>query len=85
MKKFQYTIQDEVGIHARPAGALVKEAKKYNAAITIECNGKKADAKKLMAVMTLGAKKDTEVTVLIDGEEEETAAAELEQFFKENL
>lgn len=41
MKTFQYTIQDALGIHARPAGLLVKEAKKFQSAITLEGNGKK--------------------------------------------
>ena len=35
MKSFNYVITDEVGIHARPAGLLVKEAKKYESAVTI--------------------------------------------------
>ena len=44
MKTFQYVIKDEVGIHARPAGLLVKEVKKYQSKVTIEGNGKKSDA-----------------------------------------
>ena len=63
MKTFQYVIKDEVGIHARPAGLLVKEVKKYQSKVTIEGNGKKSDAGKLMAVMGMGIKKDMEVTV----------------------
>ena len=43
MKQFQYTIKDELGVHARPAGLLVKLAKQYTSAITIEKNGKTAD------------------------------------------
>ena len=44
MKTFSYTVKDEVGIHARPAGLLVKEAKKYASRITISKEGKKAEA-----------------------------------------
>ena len=51
MKSFQYTITDEVGIHARPAGMLVKEAKKYASEVIIRCGGKQADARKLMVLM----------------------------------
>ena len=40
MKKLEYVIRDEIGIHARPAGELVKEAKKYNSRITISKDGK---------------------------------------------
>ncbi|MDO5520475.1 MAG: HPr family phosphocarrier protein [bacterium] len=85
MKQFKYIITDEVGIHARPAGVLVKEAKNYASKVTIEANGKTAEATKLLAIMTLGVKKDTEIVVTVDGEDEEVAASKLEQFFKENL
>ena len=57
MKSFTYVIQDEVGIHARPAGILAKEVKKYSSRITISGNGKSADAGKLMAVMGMGIRK----------------------------
>ncbi|MDO5293530.1 MAG: HPr family phosphocarrier protein [bacterium] len=85
MKEFKYIITDEVGIHARPAGLLVKEAKNYASKVTIQANGKSAEATKLLAIMTLGVKKDTEIVVTVDGEDEEVAASKLEQFFKENL
>ena len=57
MKSFTYVIQDEVGIHARPAGMLAKKVKGYASKITISGNGKSADAAKLMAVMGMGIKK----------------------------
>lgn len=85
MKSFNYVITDEVGIHARPAGILVKEAKKYAAQVMIVKNGKKADATRLMALMSLGVKCGEKVTVEVTGDDEETAAAELEAFFKANL
>lgn len=85
MTTFQYTITDEVGIHARPAGLLVKEAKQYDASITLECNGKSADVKKLMALMALGVKQGDTVTVSVDGGDEASVATKLEGFFKVNL
>lgn len=85
MKSFQYVIQDEVGIHARPAGMLAKAVKKYASKITISGNGKTAEASKLMAVMSMGIKKGMEVTVTAEGEDEDTAIAETEAFFKENF
>ena len=51
MKQFSYVIKDEIGLHARPAGLLAKEAKKYQSTVTISCNGKSAAASKLMAIM----------------------------------
>ena len=56
MKTFTYTIQDEVGIHARPAGLLAKKAKEFQSAITLEKDGKSVNLTKLMAVMGMGVK-----------------------------
>ncbi len=85
MKNFNYVIKDEVGIHARPAGILVKEAKKYQSKIVIVKDGKKAEATKLMALMGLGVKCGDEVTVEVSGEDEDTASQEIKAFFENNL
>ena len=85
MKTFQYVIKDEVGIHARPAGLLVKEVKKYQSKVTIEGNGKKSDAGKLMAVMGMGIKKDMEVTITVEGDDEERAGPAMKEFVEVNL
>lgn len=85
MKIFTYTIKDEVGIHARPAGLLVKKAKEFESAITIEKGGKTAAATKLMAVMGLGVKCGDTVNVTVEGADEEKAASEMEAFFGANL
>ncbi len=85
MVSFKYTITDEVGIHARPAGILVKEAKKYPATITLKTAKGSADARKLMAIMALGVKQNDEVTVEVEGENEEQVAKEIQAFFEANL
>lgn len=85
MQKFSYVIKDEVGIHARPAGLLVKEAKKYESTITIVKDVKSAAATKLMAVMGLGVKCGDTVEVEVEGADEETACAEIKAFFEANL
>lgn len=85
MKEFQYTVQDELGVHARPAGLLVKLAKKYSSKITLTKDGKSCDMRKLMAVMGLGIKQGETITVTITGEDEETAAAEVAAFLQENV
>ena len=85
MKEFDYVITDEVGIHARPAGLLVKEAKKYESKIVLSNDGKKAEATKLMAVMGLGVKCGQTVTVEITGADEEAAYEGMKAFFSENL
>lgn len=85
MKSFQYTVKDEIGIHARPAGLLSKKAQEFESRITVECNGKSAEATRLMSIMSLGAKKGTEITVKAEGTDEEQAAKELLSFFENNL
>ena len=85
MKSFKYVITDEIGIHARPAGILAKEAKKYSSKVTLSCHGAEAEATKLLAVMGMAVKKGEEVTVTVEGDDEAAACAEIEKFFKENL
>ncbi|MBR0146040.1 MAG: HPr family phosphocarrier protein [Eubacterium sp.] len=85
MKEFKYVITDEVGIHARPAGLLVKKAKEFTSTITISKDDKSAKATALMKLMGMGIKKGDEVTVQVEGDDEEAAAAAIEAFLKENL
>lgn len=86
MKEFNYTIKDEVGIHARPAGLLVKEAEKFKSEIEIRTqSGNSADAKRLFPLMSLGVKKGDTVTVLIAGKDEDEAFSSIQSFFEENL
>lgn len=85
MRTFSYTIKDELGIHARPAGQLVRKAEEFESTITLESGGKSTDATKLIAVMGMGVKQGDTVNVAVEGADEEKAAAELEKFFEENL
>ena len=85
MKQFQYTIKDELGVHARPAGLLVKLAKQYYRAITIEKNGKTCDMRKLMAVMGMGIRQGETITVTAEGEDEAAAIEAVEKFLTENV
>ncbi len=85
MKTFEYTITDPVGIHARPAGILVKEIKKYASAVTVAKGDKAVNALKLMALMGMGIKQGDTVKVSIEGADEDAAAAAIEAFFKANF
>lgn len=87
MKEFNYVITDNEGIHARPAGEFVKMAKSVASTVKVVklADGKEADAKKIFALMSLAVKKGQEITVRVEGEDEESAAAALETFLKENL
>lgn len=85
MKAFNYIIKDELGIHARPAGLLAKEAKKFESKIKIKKGEKEVLATQLMMLMGLGVKNGEEVTVSVDGADEEEAFAAMEAFFHANL
>lgn len=85
MKKFNYIIKDEVGMHARPAGLLVSLVRNYKSKILIEVKGKVADATRLMSLMCLGAKSGDEVVVTIEGEDEDAACEAVKTFFLDNL
>ena len=87
MKKINYTVTAEAGIHARPAGLLVKKAASFKSNIKIlqEQRGSEADLKRLMAVMALGVKQGDGIVLSVDGEDEEEAADALEAFLKENF
>lgn len=85
MKEFQYTIKDACGIHARPAGLLVKLVKGYASSATLEKNGKSCDMRKLMALMGMGVKQGDTITIKVEGEDEAAAAEALEKFLTENV
>ena len=80
MKEFTYTIKDEQGIHARPAGELVKAAAAYPCKVTISKDGKEVDAKRI-----LGVKCGQEIVLKTDGDQEEEAIAALGKFLEEKL
>lgn len=87
MKTVEYTITDPVGLHARPAGLLVKKAAAFKSSVAVKNleTGKSADAKRIMGVMSLGVKQGNKIELSIEGEDEDTAKTELEAFLKENL
>ena len=85
MKEFTFTITDAQGIHARPAGMLVKEAKNYESNITITKGAKTVDVTRLMALMSLGIKCGETITVAVEGADEEAAYTGMQTFFEQNL
>lgn len=85
MRSFNYTIKDETGIHARPAGMLVKAAKSFKSEILIKKGEKAVNATRLIQLMGLGIKCGDTVTVSVGGEDEAEAADALQRLFSENL
>ncbi len=85
MKEFKHVIADPMGMHARPAGMLVKAVAGYASKITVTAPTGKADAKRLMGIMRLAAKQGMELTIQVEGADEEKAATELQAFLAANL
>lgn len=85
MRSFSYTIKNPVGMHARPASLLAKEIKNYQSEVTITRDGETFDAGKVLMLMSMGLKCGEEVVVEVSGDDEETAIASIEAFFKANL
>lgn len=85
MKQFTYTVTDPMGLHARPAGLLVKAAKALDSAVTLEYEGKAVSAGRLFALMGLCVKRGGAVTVTVEGGDEEGNLQAMERFFQTNL
>lgn len=85
MVTFTFTVKDEVGLHARPAGLLVKEAAKCSSKVTLKKGDKTGDAKRIFNIMGLSIKCGEEVEMMVEGENEQEEAAVLEAFVKENI
>lgn len=86
MREFTYTIEDELGIHARPAGALSKLAKSFpETVVTVTRGDRTVKASQLMKLMNMGIKRGDQVAVAAQGAAEEEAIAALRTFFEENL
>lgn len=85
MKEFSYVLTDENGIHARPAGMLVKEAVKFQSTIKVSKGEKSADVKRLFALMGLAAKKGDKLDFKVEGDDEDSASQTLKEFLEQNL
>ncbi|MDR2182210.1 MAG: HPr family phosphocarrier protein [Treponema sp.] len=80
----KYLINDELGLHARPAGLLVKMAAKFKSDIQLGTPAKMVNAKRIIGVMALTLKQGQEMTMTFSGEDEEAAADEVKAFLREN-
>ena len=78
METIELTVTDPAGLHARPAGMLVKCAQALESDVSVECNGKRADLKRLIAVMSLGAKCGDVLKITLSGATEKQDREKLE-------
>ena len=85
MVKEFYVIQNETGLHARPATEIAKISMKYKCNINLIANEKIINAKSPLMIMSAGIKSKTKLQILCDGEDENQAMEELREFFKYNL
>ena len=85
MESFKFILKDEMGMHARPAGLLVKEAIKCTGRVTIRKGERTGDAKRIFNVMGLSIKANEEVEIMVEGENEKEEAKALEAFIRENI
>lgn len=85
MVKFTFVVNDEMGLHARPAGLLVKEAAKCSSKVTVRKGDKSGDAKRIFNLMGLSIKGGEEVEIIVEGENEQEEAAALQAFVAENI
>lgn len=85
MKKLNIVLENETGLHARPASMLVEVAKDFDSDIKIELNEQTYVAKSMMSILSMGATKGSELTFVIDGSDEDQAYDALEKLFNSNF
>ena len=85
MKELKHIIRYESGIHARPAGLLVKMLSEFLCETRVGTPLKMVDGKRVFAVMGLGLKQGDEMTLTFDGADEDAAAVRAELFLREIL
>ncbi len=85
MKQVVVTVNAEVGLHARPASLFVKKAAEFSSAITVQKGDRKVDAKRLLAVMSLGVKQGESITINAEGPDEQAAVEALQQLVESNF
>jgi phosphotransferase system HPr (HPr) family protein len=81
MRTQELTLQNQHGLHARPCSELVQLTTVFTCKIRVDLNGKETNAKSVIGLMTLGAKKGDTIHVITDGPDEQEAMDRLKDFF----
>ncbi len=84
MKSITVKIIDPVGLHARPAAVVVKEANNFGSDIVIKANGKEGNLKSIMNIMSMAVKTGEEVIIEANGDDAEAAITAIEKVMKDN-
>ena len=85
MPQITTTINNAVGLHARPAALFVQTAKQYTSTISVRNGERKANAKSMVQVLTLGAKQGTELLILAEGDDADQALTALQELIEANF
>ncbi|MEA5136781.1 MAG: HPr family phosphocarrier protein [Candidatus Fimivivens sp.] len=85
MKQISLALTNPVGLHARPAAQMVKAAAKFKSKITLEGNGRKADAKSIIMVLGMGLRQNDVITISAEGADEEAAIEILSELVKQRF
>ena len=85
MQEKTILITHEVGLHARPASLFVQTASKFASEIAVSCDGKTANAKSILTVLTLGAHQGSEITITAEGPDAEEAVIALVDLVESNF
>lgn len=80
MVERQVQVVNASGIHARPAASVVNFVKNYKGTVEVMNNGKKGNLKSIISIMSLGMRKGSEITLFVEGEDEENFIEELATF-----
>lgn len=75
-------VENEIGLHARPASLFIQEAIKYSSIIEVKKNDKVYNGKSIMSVLSMSALKGEEITIKADGEDEKEAVNSLVSLVK---
>lgn len=73
----EVVVKNGSGLHARPATLLVKKASSFKSDVSIEYNGKKANVKSLIGVLSLAVTKNATIKVVASGDDEALAVEEI--------
>ncbi|HEX2985207.1 MAG TPA: HPr family phosphocarrier protein [Caproiciproducens sp.] len=85
MQRFEYVVKDQLGLHARPAGLLVKCVSACSSEVNLTAHDKTVSAKKLFGIMGLCIKMNDRITFTVTGAQEEADCAKIKQFCEQNL
>ena len=81
----EVTINNEVGLHARPATFFTQKANEFKSGIWVDKDERRVNAKSLLGVLSLGITKGTTITLLADGSDEKEAVAALSELVSGNF